>query len=106
MAVYNTTATAACQANTNDAAHVFDQKRATSGSNVAFSKFGSFYFQISPDSAKFINDVSFDISVVFTAQEVSALSTYQRRWKMQQNEKKKRILTERIAGQCRQCGQH
>lgn len=72
MAVYNTTATAACNAKKNDAAHVFDQKRATSGSNVAFSKSSSFYFQISPDGAKFINDVSFDISVVFTPQEVSS----------------------------------
>ncbi|KAJ2983705.1 hypothetical protein NQ176_g504 [Zarea fungicola] len=71
LVLYNTTATAACNAKKNDAVHLFDQKRATSGSNVAFAESGAFYFQIADESEKFVNDVYFDISVVFTKEEAS-----------------------------------
>ncbi|CEJ87232.1 hypothetical protein VHEMI04346 [[Torrubiella] hemipterigena] len=69
--VYNTTATPACHRNAHDEVGVFDQKRATSGSNVAYGRIGSVDFQVSDANAFLTGDASLDVSVVFTKAELA-----------------------------------
>lgn len=70
MRVLNTTKTAKCSTSNIG---LFDQKRATSGPNVLVGNSGELDFQIFSDNDMLINDASFDISLQFTAAEVSAI---------------------------------
>lgn len=67
--VLNTTETKACSSSKNEVHGQSPFNRETSSPNVVFSELGSLMFEFNQNHW-LTNDVSFDIGIVFTPQEV------------------------------------